>query len=173
MHIKFVQNEFSETDEWKQVSLVADKLIEYLNQPDISSKIMEVNQPRASSGMVQNILLKKATELGFKDESEGLFAGYTNKRLRPDYFKQLTGNTGILIEVERGKTNHNNMDFLDFWKCHICQHAHYLFLFVPDKLKQNENGRVTRPYLTVVSHIESFFVPDNYTNVRGVTIIGY
>jgi hypothetical protein len=29
------------------------------------------------------------------------------------------------------------MDLLDFWKCHVCQHAQYLFLLVPVALRQN------------------------------------
>ena len=45
--------------------------------------------------------------------------------------------TGIILEVERGKTTINNMDLLDFWKCHICVHAHYLILVVPVELRQN------------------------------------
>ena len=26
---------------------------------------------------------------------------------------------------------------LDFWKCHLCRHTHYLFLLVPLALRQN------------------------------------
>ena len=50
------------------------------------------------------------------------------------------GSSGILLEVERGKTTINNMDFLDFWKCHLCEHAHYLFLLVPQELRQRLAG---------------------------------
>ena len=46
--------------------------------------------------------------------------------------------TGIILEVERGKTTINNMDLLDFWKCHICAHADYLFLMVPTELRDYE-----------------------------------
>ena len=35
------------------------------------------------------------------------------------------------MEVERGKTTTNNMDLLDIYKCHICEEANHLFLFVP------------------------------------------
>jgi hypothetical protein len=118
-------------------------------------------------------MLEKVLELGFKNESKGLFESYPNSRLRPDYFLAL-GETGILLEVERGKTNQNNMDFLDFWKCHICHTAHYLFLCVPLELRQNESGKIVgRPFQTVVEHMSTFFLPENYTNVRGVGIIGY
>ena len=57
---------------------------------------------------------------------------YENK-LRPDYYRPLE-TSGILLEVERGKTTTNNMDLLDFWKCHLCRHADYLFLMVPQAL---------------------------------------
>lgn len=42
--------------------------------------------------------------------------------------------SGIILEVERGKTLMNNMDLLDMWKCHICEHARYLFSIVPKAL---------------------------------------
>ena len=119
--------------------------------------------------------LKKALAIGFKDESEGLFSNYPNTRLRPDYYLPImAGDTGIIIEVERGKTNQNNMDFLDFWKCHICDVAHYLFLFVPNTLIQNASGKISGyPFDTVNKHMAPFFEVKNYTNVRGLVILGY
>ncbi len=66
------------------------------------------------------------------------------------------------------------MDFLDFWKCHLCEHANYLFLLVPQELRQNEKQRAPkREYNAVVKHLSSFFVPRNYTNVRGLAVFGY
>ena len=169
----FVQEQYMNTDEWKKVSSIADKFYSYMNLPDVAEKIASANQPRASSKEIQDILNVKAEELGFKDETRGLFSGYSNWQLRPDYFLSINGETGIIIEVERGKTNINNMDFLDFWKCHICKHAHYLFLFVPIKLLQNNNHNGSNPYRTVINHIETFFDPINYTNVRGTVVFGY
>ena len=55
--------------------------------------------------------------------------------------------TGIILEVERGKTTINNMDLLDFWKCHICAHADYLFLMVPRELRQNPTMSPRREYV--------------------------
>ena len=136
-------------------------------------EIEKANIPGAHSSLIQSIILKKAHELGFLDESTGLFKDYENSRLRPDYYLKL-GNTGILIEVERGKTNQNNMDFLDIWKCHICKHAHYLFIFVPVELRQNTSGKIVgRPYEMVTKHLKTFFKPENYINVRGAVIVGY
>lgn len=51
-------------------------------------------------------------ELGFESEKVGLFSS-DEFALRPDYFIRL-GQTGILLEVERGKTTINNVDLLDF-----------------------------------------------------------
>lgn len=110
--------------------------------------------------------------LGFTSEKEGLFSKYKNSGIRPDFYKKIK-NTGILFEVERGKTNINNMDFLDFWKCHICSEVNYLFLFVPKLLFQNHKSKPTKPFNLTLNHISSFFQPGNYTNVRGVVLFGY
>jgi len=173
-HKKFIQINWELTAEWQLVSAIADEIIKYLSGKEIMDLISIANQPGKKSTEIQDVLLEKTKELGFVDESKGLFAEYKSNRLRPDYFKKLENNTGILIEVERGKTNQNNMDLLDFWKCHICKHAHYLFLLVPNELKQNESGKIVgRPFITVISHMETLFHPSNYTNVRGVVVIGY
>lgn len=120
---------------------------------------------------MQAVLLERATELGFKGESKGLFSSYQSA-LRPDYYL-LIGSTGIILEVERGKTTINNMDLLDFWKCHICEHADYLFLMVPAGLRQNPTMSPRREFATVARRIETFFRPGNETNVRGTVLIGY
>lgn len=113
-----------------------------------------------------------ASELGFTSEARGLFAAYENRAVRPDYYHSLDG-TGILMEVERGKTTINNMDFLDFWKCHLCEHANYLFIMAPQELRQNPTMSPRREYNTVVKRMASFFTQRNYTIVRGPHIFGY
>ena len=115
---------------------------------------------------MQDAFVGHARALGFIRESKGLFASYETSALRPDYYRPLD-DTGILLEVERGKTTINNMDLLDFWKCHLCEHANYLFLMVPLELRQNPSMPPRREYATVVKRLSSFFVPRNYTNVRG------
>ena len=77
------------------------------------------------------------------------------------------------MEVERGKTTTDNMDFLDFWKCHLCIHAHYLFLMVPQALRHNATMTPKKEYQAVVKRMGSFFTPGNYTNVRGLHVFGY
>lgn len=161
-----VQEDWGNTPEFEQVRGIADALLAHVNTVDIRAAIAAAHGPRAPSSAVQATLLAFAQELGFKNEATGLFADYES-RLRPDYFLQL-GDTGILLEVERGKTITNNMDMLDFWKCHLCSAAHYLFLFVPRRLQHGDVGFIERPYAAVIRRLATFFQPRNYTNVRGV-----
>lgn len=84
----------------------------------------------------------------------------------PNYFHPL-GTTGILLEVERGKTTTNNMDLLDFWKCHICGVACYLFLLVSKALQHDPEMTPKRESSAVQHRLAEFFNPSNYTNVRG------
>jgi len=76
-----------------------------------------------------------------------------------------------LALAERGKTISNNMDILDFWKCHICVHADYLFLIVP-KRRQSKR-RDSSPFQYVQKRITAFFDPPNYVNVNAVHLFGY
>jgi hypothetical protein len=169
----FIQEQYKETAEWLAVKSMADSLADYIALDSVKNEINATNTPAASSGKIQDIIFNKAQDLGFNSEAKGLFQDYANKGLRPDYFKPM-GKTGVLIEVERGKTNQNNMDFLDIWKCHICKHADYLFLFVPKALSQNASGKIVgRPFKVTSAHIGAFFQPENYINVRGVVVFGY
>jgi hypothetical protein len=117
------------------------------------------------------VLLRKAEDLGFRSEKTGLFAKYRTSGLRPDYFLSI-GKSGILMEVERGKTLPNNMDLLDLWKCHICEKADYLFLVVP-QIRQTAKGGRTKMFEPVVSRLATFFVPGNYVNVEAAFVFGY
>ncbi len=111
--------------------------------------------------------------LGFVSEKKGLFEEYDVAGLRPDYYKPI-GNTGILFEVERGKTNANNMDLLDVWKTHICKEAHHLFLMVPIIRQTKSNPKGTKIFMGVDKRVTSFFLDqENEVNVRSVSIFGY
>jgi hypothetical protein len=167
----FVQKPLAGTAEVAEVQRVATSLLTHLQSAEADAKIVMANQPGVSSQQVQAVFLEFARELGFVDERVGLFATYESA-VRPDYFMKV-GETGILLEVERGKTTINNMDFLDFWKCHLCEHAHYLFLLVPKNLRQNATMSPRREYAAVVRRLEPFFRPRNYTNVRGLFVFGY
>lgn len=166
----FVQEPCRASSEWSEVAALADALVAHLCTPEAQAAISAANQPGVSSAAVQGVFLNEAIALGFRDESKGLFSAYESA-LRPDYFREV--GTGVILEVERGKTTINNMDLLDFWKCHICEHADYLFLMVPLELRQNAEMRPRNEFATVRRRLATFFEPGNYTNVRGLVLIGY
>jgi hypothetical protein len=155
-----------------EVKRLAEELFAFMNLSDISQKISNTHKINAKSGEIQNILLKKMNELGFKNEKTGLFSKYKTSALRPDYYKKLDQSKGIIVEVERGKTIANNMDMLDIWKCHICEEANYLFLIVP-QIRQTERGTKDIIYNKVIDRLESFFEKNNYLNIDAVVIFGY
>lgn len=167
----FVRDDYRATEEWRSVEELSDALVAHLQAPEVAALLAKANQPGQSSALVQDVFRNEAVALGFRDESQGLFASYQSA-LRPDYFKPI-GSTGVILEVERGKTTINNMDLLDFWKCHICEHADYLLLMVPVELRQNDVMSPRREFAAVARRLETFFRPANYTNVRGLVLIGY
>jgi hypothetical protein len=167
-----VQNVYEHSSDWQEARSVADQLFAYLSDPEVAELLGEANQPGQPSQAVQAILLEKAIKLEFRSEAKGLFTNYPNRRLRPDYFRPV-GDTGIILEVERGQTTTNNNDMLDFWKCHICSEASYLFLLVPNELRHNLEMNPKHEYKKVTKRLEAFFRPENYTNVRGLIVFGY
>lgn len=167
----YALSQWEGTDEFAAVQDISDKLLRHLNTPQALELMHRANMPGISSAEVQATFLPFAIDLGFTSEARGLFAEYENK-LRPDYFRPVA-DSGILLEVERGKTTTNNMDLLDFWKCHLCRHADYLFLMVPQALKHNPTMSPKREYKSVVKRLDTFFKPGNATNVRAVHIFGY
>jgi len=157
-----------------QSAELADRLRSHLNTPVMLRAMAEANRPGLPSRNVQDTFVRYAEgELGFHSEAKGLFGEYEVPNLRPDYYRPV-GTSGILLEVERGKTTQNNMDLLDFWKCHICTRAHYLFLLVPQELRQNE--KQVRPIIVfplVAKRLRAFFQAPNLTNVWGLFLFGY
>ncbi len=163
---------FDTTADFNSASLIAQSLLDGVNQPEVLSAINEANSPGTSSQRVQSAILKVAMDLGFESEKRGLFSAYAVSALRPDYYLGL-GNTGILFEVERGKTLINNMDLLDTWKCHICPETSILFLFVPQLLRQNDTQKGSKVYSTVLNRLRTFFTPGIETNVDAAFVFGY
>ena len=170
---KLVRHDWKEAPEYAAVDAIAEALHHELQGEAVLAQIQVANAPGNSSERVQQTFLAHAERLGFRSEAKGLFCDYPTSALRPDYFLPLPSGSGILLEVERGKTTINNMDLLDFWKCHLCQHANYLFLLVPQELRQNDRMSPRREFQTVSKRLASFFVPRNYTNVRGLFLFGY
>ena len=169
---KYVQCQV-DADEIAKVTKIADCLLDYLNQPDVQQAIALANQPGQSSSGVQNVFTEFAMALGFQSEAKGLFVNSFTTGLRPDYYLNIGEKTGILLEVERGKTTINNTDLLDFWKCHICESASYLFLLVPQELRQSSSASVRNEFANVERRLSPFFQPENYTNVLGLFLYGY
>ena len=51
--------------------------------------------------------------------------------------------------------------------------ANYLFLLVPQALRQNETMSPRNEFATVDRRLSKFFKPSNYTNVLGLCLFGY
>ena len=150
---------------------VAKSLLSYLDESEIQEKIARVHKLGASSAEIQKAISPGVQALGFTSEKKGLFHDSTVPALRPDYYLKIE-DSGILLEVERGKTTTNNMDLLDFWKCHICGHAEYLFLLVP-QARPSESGSIMRHFKQAQNRLSTFFIPKNYANVEAVFLFGY
>lgn len=167
------RSDFYKFSEATEVEKLSKQLNEYLNQEKTKKEIARTHLLGASSHQIQNIVKEFVLELGFTSEKKGLFAEYDVAGLRPDYFKPVD-NTGILFEVERGKTNANNMDLLDIWKTHICKQAHHLFLMVPVIRQTEKNPNGLKIFTGVDKRVASFFKDhENEINVRSVSIFGY
>lgn len=158
--------------EWPEVMDLAELLLGELAMPSTRSLILTANQPGESSSGIQGALTPFLVDHGFRSEAKGLFADYHTRSLRPDFYRA-TGDTGILLEVERGKTVDNNMDLLDFWKAHICLDADYLFLLVPTEYRSNATRPARNLFRAVHGRLSSFFQRGNYTNVAGLFLFGY
>lgn len=154
-----------------RVNSIAEQLRAHLDQSATQALLRERHVLGASSAAIQEITLSESQRLGFHSEKKGLFSDCGVTALRPDYYCSL-GDTGILLEVERGKTIANNMDLLDLWKCHICSRADYLFLVVP-QVRPTAKGGSTQQFSYVAKGLSPFFQEGNYVNVEAVFLFGY
>lgn len=163
--------EVRNSDTFFKVSALADRFLAFLNDPQIQNEIKMFHRHGGTSTQIQAAVLPGVEALGFTSEREGLFNNYEVPRLRPDYYAKI-GDSGVLLEVERGKTIANNMDILDLWKCHICEHADYLFLLVPN-IRQTEKGKQTPIYQPVKNRLGTFFIQKNHINIDAAFLFGY
>lgn len=160
-----------ENSEWfLKANQIADALFHFIQLKE--KEIYEEHKPDSSSVAIQRILLPKLSELGFESEKQGLFNAYPVSSLRPDYYLSLGSEKGIIVEIERGRIGSNNMDLLDFWKCHICKTANCLFLIVPIN-RPSKNGKTTPAFAPVHHRLSVFFQPKNHVNVDAVFLFGY
>ena len=165
------KNAIGTTDTFATVDDIARRLRAHLDEERIQQLLRERHIVGASSAEIQDIILEGSRQLGFHSEKKSLFSSYGVAALRPDYFRPVI-DTGILLEVERGKTIANNMDLLDLWKCHICPYADYLFLVVP-KLRPDNNGKTLPQFSHVLKRLAPFFEERNYVNIEAVYLFGY
>ncbi len=163
---KFIKKKVNKS-ELKEVLKISNSIEKYLNQKEVNQRIQKSNVKGTDSQVIQKIIEEIAVPLGFKDEKKGLFKKYKESGLRPDFYKKI-GKRGILMEVERGKTTTNNMDLLDIYKCHICEEANHLFLFVPIEVSHTKNI-----YKSVCKKVENFFYEENYLNIDSAIVFGY
>ena len=103
-------------DVYERVSKIAEELKAHMDTKSFRSKLELVHKVNGKSQDVQKLIADELVRLKFMPEKRGLFSECEVPSLRPDLYLQL-GKSGILVEVERGKTTANNMDFLDVWKC--------------------------------------------------------
>ena len=54
------------------------------------------------------------------------------------------------------------------YKCHICEEANHLFLFVPIEVSHTKNI-----YKSVCKKVENFFYEENYLNIDSIIVFGY
>jgi hypothetical protein len=169
---KFAKKRGNFPNELEQVSSIAEQLRGYMATELVCSRIRDVHKLNGSSQQIQGLLEMKLSELDFKSEKKELFTGCKVPSLRPDFYRKV-GKSGILVEIERGKTIANNMDLLDIWKCHLCAEADFLFLIVPCE-RRNHKGQVTRAFDRASKRMATFFEPTkNYVNVEAVYLFGY
>jgi len=163
---KFIKKKINKS-ELKEIFKISNIIEEYLNQREVNQRIQNCNVKGTGSQVIQKIIEEIAIPLGFKDVKQGLFKKYKDSGLRPDFYKKIRKN-GILMELERGKTTTNNMDLLDIYKCHICEEANHLFLFVPIEVSHPKNI-----YKSVYKKVENFFYEENYLKIDSAIVLGY
>jgi hypothetical protein len=167
----FHKQSISLHNEFAEASSIALQLKNYLSSEEVCTEISQCHKLNATSQQIQAIIHEEVEHLGFQSEKRGLFLDYKIAALRPDFYRPL-GKSGIILEVERGKTLTNNMDLLDLWKCHVCAHADFLYLIVPVE-RRSENRTVIRAFDGVLRRLSTFFEPRNYVNVEAVFVFGY
>ena len=164
--------DLTSTSDFREVSKLANSVLEILNKKSVIDAISEAHVFGASSHTIQKAILPQLLELGFSSEKKQLFSEYKVGGLRPDYYKPLSKG-GILFEVERGKTIANNMDLLDVWKTHICKEANHLFLLVPN-IRVSKNLNEAKIFPSVKNRLETFFNENiSAIDVDSVHLFGY
>jgi len=157
------------SSELDEVRSLARDLHRAMDTAATATALAEIPPIGGTSHAVDAIVTPIASHYGFLSQRADLFSGYPT-RLRPDWYRPL-GGSGILLEIERGKTITNNMDLLDLWKCHICREADHLFLVVPLRVTRTTGSE--NVYSRVVARMKTFVMPENQVNVASIAVFGY
>lgn len=152
---------------WKTALSDANSISEFIKSQQ--AWITKLNAPGKSSKELENFLEPELLGLGYDHEPKEI---YPDRALIPDYVK-MTDNGGIILEVERGKILWNNMDLLDFWKCHIHNRCNYLILIVPMFLIHSDKTPPEKAFEKVSNRLEAFFKKGCETRVRGLIVVKY
>ena len=159
----FVQKEFEDSGGFKEFLKDCKTIKDFIKSEGQSIALL--NKKGVSSKKIQDLLYEGVIKkLGYLTENKQDF-------FVPDFLKTGIG-YGIMIEVERGKTINNNMDFIDFWKCHISQKSNMLVLIVPEKVPRASDKNMNI-YSFVLRRMEPLFQDHNYTNVKALAVISY
>ena len=124
---KFIKSKQNKT-ELIEVFIISKKLEKFLNEKNTAKKISELNVKSVVSQKIQAVIEEFAIpELGFSSEKENLFRKYETNKLRPDLYKKI-GKSGILLEVEKGKTVTNNTQI--YIPLNVIMNHGTLFIFI-------------------------------------------
>jgi hypothetical protein len=167
MELTFICRPADEQD--RQVCIVRELAEELRNawaSDQVLAAIESAHVHGAQSEAISLVIADDLRARGFTSEQKGLFAGYPVPGLRPDWYRRLEGDDGVIVEVERGGVLTNNRDLLDFYKCHICREASHLFLLAPVHV----HGR---GWLAVENRMRALFEDGVDSNVRSVAVFGY
>lgn len=145
----------------------AEDLVSILQKMQGTEEYKLVTALGASSCKIQSLIGESLKNRGYSPEVRSTFglAGF-----RPDFIKEMDDD-GVMVEVERGKTIDNNMDMLDFWKCHIHPGIHHLILVVP--VWYSTQRSVKANFSSVCRRMAPMFEAANLTNVWTLNVVGY
>lgn len=162
-----------EQQELKVVDNLAARLLEHITGTAEQIRVLHVHGAKSKT-LQDHFAVLLTHQMGFAEEvvltpQEGLVT-----YARPDFFFRLSGDRGILAEVERGGATTNNHDLKDLWKTHVAPDAQHLFLLVPINNWRADGTPRERPFQVVARRLGAFFGhPRREIDVVSVNVFGY
>ncbi|MCH1867423.1 hypothetical protein [Nocardioides sp. CFH 31398] len=162
-----------ESAELVAVDALADRLRSHIG--DTAPEIKDLHVHGAQSKAVQDHMARLLKdELGFGEEvvltpQTGLVT-----QARPDFFLPISGDRGVIAEVERGGATTNNHDLKDLWKAHVAPDVQHLFLIVPQSNWRADGTSREKPFPLVARRLGAFFGSQRREiDVVSVHVFGY